>query len=393
MDASQLSRHLLYYGYDDVADHLKKSPLNRHLYKVLIELLPKSQIKVPFLTLFNEIYYQCAHVNFDGSPGVDIEQRYLAEEEAVLQSKKAAYLVFSIVFGLLSDKPHSTFEENCFLRALAPYIQGCEYEQLALSIPQDLRYQGIAIPEVFPTLTCPIIGLPRFLKDEANRALCWALIEADELDVGKYEKELRKVEEFCVSWAGVTGNYSHIVIEKLLHLYEKPEDQLSLLRIIDASCSDSISAKLSYYFMQLENRIREGGFQPETIPSTEPVVLFAEDNCQHPYAEKHESQQFVEHEQKTVEHDEIAFKLTEMVDYVKKKFSKSAASEFSTMCYSMIVKSNKTIDDETAELLDGIDVAIISRDANHQAFYLPNVQQFNNNPQKVINNTSEEGKG
>lgn len=393
MNASELSRHLLFYGYEDVADHLKQSPLNRHLYKVFIDILPKSQIKVPILTLFNEIYYLCARVNFDGNPGLDIEQRYLAEEEKILQSKEATDLVFNIVFGLLSDKSRFTFEEACFLRALAPHLQGSDYEKLALTIPQDLKYQNISIPEVYPTLTCPIIGLSRFLRNEDDRGLMWALINAGEKESEAFAKQLRKVNEFCDSWASVTGNYSHVVIEKLLCLYEKPEDQLSLLRIIDASCTEYGSLKLSYYFTQLEKRIRKGNFEPEVIPSLEPLdYYYKEENEKILCCEEHVEQLILHPSEVITEPVEYSFKLAEMVDYVKKKFSFAGATEFTKMCYGLIIKNNKAIDEETAELLDGIDEAILQRDARQQVFNMPNIQQFNNNPQQVINQTKEEGK-
>ena len=391
MNASELSRHLLFYGYEDVADHLKQSPLNRHLYKVFIDILPKSQIKVPILTLFNEIYYLCVRVNFDGKPGLDIEQRYLAEEEEILQSKKATDLVFNIVFGLLSDKSRFTFEEACFLHALAPHLQGSDYEELALTIPQDLKSQNISIPEVYPTLTCPIIGLPRFLKSENDRGMLWALVNAGEKESEAFAKQLRKVDEFCGSWASVTGNYSHVVIEKLIHLYEKPEDQLSLLRIIDASCTEHVSLKLSYYFTQLETRIRKGDFEPEVIPSLEPLDYYYKDeNDKVLCCEEHVEQLILHPNNVIVEPVEHSFKLIDMIDYVKKKFSFASAAEFTKMCYGLIIKNNRAIDEETAELLDGIDEAILLRDAHQQIFNMSNIQQFNNNPHQVINQAKED---
>lgn len=70
MNASELSRQLLFYGYDEVTDYLKNSPLNRYIYKKFLTILPEYGITVPLVTMFNEIYYQCVRVNYDGMPGV-----------------------------------------------------------------------------------------------------------------------------------------------------------------------------------------------------------------------------------------------------------------------------------------------------------------------------------
>ena len=40
MTPSGLHRQLLFYGYDEVTDFLKNSPLNRHIYKKYLDLLP-----------------------------------------------------------------------------------------------------------------------------------------------------------------------------------------------------------------------------------------------------------------------------------------------------------------------------------------------------------------
>ena len=79
MTASELNRKLLFFGQNDVTDFLRNSPLNRFLYKKLLGILSASGIGVPAVTLFNEMYYQCTRVNYDGMPGVDIGQRYWSE--------------------------------------------------------------------------------------------------------------------------------------------------------------------------------------------------------------------------------------------------------------------------------------------------------------------------
>lgn len=54
MTPSGLHRQLLFYGYDEVTDFLKNSPLNRHIYMKYLDLLPERNIEVPMVRLFNE---------------------------------------------------------------------------------------------------------------------------------------------------------------------------------------------------------------------------------------------------------------------------------------------------------------------------------------------------
>jgi hypothetical protein len=94
MNASELSRQLLFYGYDEVTDYLKNSPVNRFLYKRFLEILPTAEIEIPVVTIFNEVYYQCVRIQYDNKPGVDVQKRYLEECSAWLGSVGASELVF-----------------------------------------------------------------------------------------------------------------------------------------------------------------------------------------------------------------------------------------------------------------------------------------------------------
>jgi hypothetical protein len=73
-----------------------------------------------------------------------------------------------------------------------------------------------------------------------------------------------------------------------------------------------------------------------------------------------------------------------MAAHVKARFSKSAAEEFCAMLYKLSLAHNY-LDESNFRLIDGIVPAILERDKPHQTFDMPNVHQFNNNPQTVIN--------
>ena len=162
MSPSSLNRKLLFHGYEEVTDYLKNSPLNRYLYKSILGILSASGINVPVVTLFNEIYYQCVRVNFDGTPGVDMERRYWSEEEAWIGSSDGAQLVFCVVWALLGSKRNFTFQEECFLSALAPYIKNSPLREFAEGLPREFRSYGFVVPNRFPVMTCPVSELPVF---------------------------------------------------------------------------------------------------------------------------------------------------------------------------------------------------------------------------------------
>ena len=90
MNASELNRKLLYRGYDDMADYLRNSPMNRTIYNLILEYGPE-KIESPMLSIFNEIYYQCVRINYDGQPGVELASRYLDEEAEWLGWCLASY--------------------------------------------------------------------------------------------------------------------------------------------------------------------------------------------------------------------------------------------------------------------------------------------------------------
>lgn len=86
----------------------------------------------------------------------------------------------------------------------------------------------------------------------------------------------------------------------------------------------------------------------------------------------------------------VVFNISEMVEYVKAKFPLSSAKDFKTMCYRLFLNRGERVDEETVKLLDGIDEAIIQRDAPRQTIHIPQAGQVNINPQEVVNQQKEE---
>ena len=160
MTASELNRKLLFSGYAEATDFLNSSPLNRYLYKFFIDKLPQYRIEVPIVTFFNEIYYQCVRINYDGTPGVDIENRYIEEETEWIKSELASKLIFSIVWALISSKRNLTFHEECYLFKLTPYVKTCDFRIEAEQIVNDIRTLGLKVPEQFPLMIIHAYDIP-----------------------------------------------------------------------------------------------------------------------------------------------------------------------------------------------------------------------------------------
>lgn len=229
MTASELNRKLLYRGYDDMVDYLRNSPLNRYLYKKLLDLLPKYDIEVPILTIFNEVYYTCARVRFDNNPGVDIDKRYLSDAKAKLNnSQPAVLLVFCLVWMLFQLKRSLNFHEECFIQQLLPHIKNSDCHERIKLISGDMLIFKEELPDVFPTMTSPLEELPiHSLDDEKHsegiKRMLRTLIVDDDIEIN--------LTQDVQAWWEVTNHFSRTTIESFLTLFTAPMDKV---RFIDS---------------------------------------------------------------------------------------------------------------------------------------------------------------
>ena len=411
MTASELNRQLLFYGYTEATDFLKNSPLNRYLYKQFLNIIPKYGIDIPMVQLFNEIYYQCVRVNYDGTPGVEIKQRYIAEEAEWLNSQSAADLVFSVVWALLRLKHDQTFQEDCFVEQITPYIYGCELSGVARSFYDELRYMGMDIPDSFPTMTCPLDGIPKFeIVKERTRSL-------DEL------------KEHMLAWRTVTCNYSHSVIESYVRLYSSVEDQLELINRIQKTLPRNEIINLDGFFKDLISRIKTGNFDPDralaraSCEEGKDIVDDLKEERDRLKAQIEELQKShemelakkdaqykaeidkIKKERNKLAHEpearkeqvsanepkELMLALTEIAAFVKERFSKSGANEICTLLYSK-ASEHDYLGEDTFKLIEGIIPAIIKRDKPQNNVDISQAGVVNINPQQVITQLKEEEK-
>ncbi len=445
MNASELNRKLLFSGYNEVTDFLKNSPLNRYLYKRILGILSSSGIEMPVVTLFNEIYYQCVRVNYDGNPGTDVGKRYLSEEEEWVHSSDGALLLFCIVGVLLSIKRNITFQEECFLNELAPYIRDSAFRGFAEKLFRDLRSSEIGVPDCFPVMTCPVSEVETgFTLTKEQHKSFWGLDDPDYVmlkDVWRH------------TWAVVTCDFSHSVIEQYVRLYSDQDDQLKLISCIRSSFYPKIHPEQLHFLEDLSRRITTGCFEPEGhisfLPKGSPGVdveeMDGERSCfpldavggdedldlakryrlerdelkkQMEEMRKNHAMELARQEarykseiKKLQEEsnrfirwpfkksagpvfpsgqgaDVLVFSINDVAEHVKERFSRSGAEEVCTMLYRFAVEYG-SLSEETFRQIDNIVPAILKRDIPRQIFELPNVQQFNNNPGTVVNNGGE----
>lgn len=414
MNASQLHRKLLYCGYSDISAYLNDNPVNRYIYKQLLNVWQWCGVNTPTLKLFNEVYYLCVKVQIDSRPGEEVLRRYLKDSETWLGSSEAALLVVSIVWALLQRKYKKSFSDECFVEQIAPFVERGEFIKMANDLVSFMQTGDIFSPQEFKTMTCPVDELP------VNESY-----DGDEM------------------WCTVTEKFTPSIIERLLTLYSNRVEQGDLLNCIVGGMSYDEKQENRELIHRLRENINKGDYLPlgnyydnldSDSDSDYDFVLAANmkqtmeeayDDRAEQYKQERDTYKFRLEEQKKTHAAELArleanykaeiarlktlleqqpqqsptentvpsesnqtepsFTITEMVALVKERFSKSGADEVSALFYSLAAE-HQYLSGDVLKLINGIEPAILQRDSRNQYIELPNVQQFNNNPGTVNNN-------
>lgn len=361
MTASELRRILLYRGHDDMADYLRNSPFNRCVYKVLLHHGP-NPLPLDMLTLFNEAYYQCVRINYDSTPGTDLDTRYTQEETLWLASKQSACLVFSIVWGMLRSKKEVTFSEECFVNQFFPVMDSVAGHELAYTLIKYMAGDRMFPPRWFPPLPTPVDELP--------------------LITGKSD---------CLAWREVTDDFSQKTIERYLELYETPEEQTALLSMIEGAFAEVGDKGCRVSFAKLHQGILANAYhqvaEQEPHGDEETELRIKELEAQHQselweLRKKLEEMTLAEHQRG--ESKALLFSFTEMAEIVRKRFSKAGAEEFTNMLYNLAVRHGR-LDEEVCKAIDAIVPAVIEREKGMTTVQIPTAHQVNINPEQVTN--------
>lgn len=445
MTASELQRNLLFSGYSDVTDYLKNSPVNRFLYKRFLEILPTAEIEIPVVTIFNEVYYQCARIQYDNKPGVDVQKRYLEECSAWLGSVGASELVFSLVFAFLKRKHKLSFQEECFKQSLRPLLDGCIFLGLAKDLVHFMELNKIFSPNEFDTMPCPINHIPEkigpdFLYEESTGIVVF---------LRKLISYIANPEKVKVNpWGEVTDNYTFSVMESYVKLYRLKEDQMRVLKRLVNSCSGFERSSHQGDFNKLESKIssdeylyHKKEFEPVCDTQEEYDRMFAagynqtmeeaENDKEEQYKQERDTYKYqLEQLKKSYEADlekieakyqdeiaalkkdleknvasrpkegtgkveepkELYMTINEIVSDAKVWFHESGASELTNMLYRYIRRHKYHENTELWDEVEGIIPAVEKRTAPVQQVDIATAGQVNISPQKVENKFKEEYK-
>lgn len=257
MTSSELHRKLLYCGYDDMSAYLKNKPINQYMHKLMLNLCEQHQIEVPVLTLFNEVYYQCVRIQYDGNPGVGLHKRYLVEEGAWLQSEQAAELVFCMVWALYQRREYPDPMEELFRQSFTPLIADSVFMGDAKGFVHYMEMNGLYSVSVFSTMPTPIDQIPKRIDLEYHTSMTLKekIFRFFSLPVESSSRDFNP-------WRNVTNNYSYKVIRFYVTLYKDRQSQLALLERVKSACTKEEYKAHKDSFEYLESEILGGIYVP-----------------------------------------------------------------------------------------------------------------------------------
>lgn len=257
MTSSELHRKLLYCGYDEATSYLNDSGLNRYLYRKFLDIVPEHHIEVPIVTLFNEVYYQCVRVNYDGNPGFGIEYSYIAEEKRWLKSDEATQLVFATVLVLLAAKDEHTFNEDCFMNGIAAYVKEGIFCDYANELYDTIKDTPISVPVEFHAMPCPASEIPILSIEQTRRFSNSPHLLLSMVENEGFMRQRNDWQAYNYAWIQVTDHYSHEMVKKYLELYPDPADKIQVIECIRMSLSIEDWGFYDGYFKRLEQEIKE----------------------------------------------------------------------------------------------------------------------------------------
>ena len=414
MNASELHRKLLFKGHNELSTFLEESPINYVLYQFMRDVKPRYQINHSMVDILNEVYFVCIRANRDLTPGDNITERYIAEEKAWMGVSLATELVFCLVYIVCKLQKKLSYPLDCFTKGIYPFTSNSTFFQdtkdfISMTMAKD--------DMLFETDFTPQPVSAKELQEAFKEPAVLTFIDQIMQD---YSQPVNP-------WRVVTNNYAQTAILDFLRCYHSKDDQCALLELIKESATPNERKDMDGFYTETFELIGLGEYLPRMLEKPAETVSADNDNrklsvayqqieyLQQQLADlkaahvtelseqranfdrrlaKIEAQykadlatnkQAIEAEVKTkTEPTDPFFTLAELVDHARLQCFRQGAEAISAMLYRLAVKHRFT-DETTLALIDSIIPAIDQREANHQTFDMPNVQQFNNNPQTVNN--------
>lgn len=432
MIASELHRKLLFYGFSDITDFLRNSPLNRYIYKNMLDYREVCGIETPMIKLFNEVYFQCVRVGFDSNPGENLYDRYIDEAAWWLNSKPAAEMVFFFVWAIFKMKRKLSFGEECFVEHLNPLVLRSDNKEMLEELVMDMKAKDVKVPDQFAPMIYPAVAaipVQSTFGDGVFNGISRLIHRLSPKGFNYHPK--------ANCWMELTDNYSHPLIEKYVKLYNAVDDRLALLECIEQSCPRRLRKKHKEFFTGLRMHIESGQvvyralrddevnnkhewIDVEMFGVTESLNIYTNElkNIAEQYKqERDEARKQSEEQRKTYEMQmarlgakyesavqelekterekdqvkevprELALTVSEMATHVMERFSKPGAEEFITMFYRLALKHGN-LDETTCNMIDRIIPTILQRGTLNQTFEFHDSNQVNINSE-VENKYSE----
>lgn len=413
MKASELHRKLFFKGHSELSTFLEDSPINYHLYQFMHDVKSRYQVNGSMADILNEVYFVCIRANRDFTPGNNISERYIAEEKAWTGSSLTTELIFSLVYLVCKLQNQLSYRMECFVKSITDFTTNCIFHHELKMFIEKMKTQGNVHYETdFTPQPVPVNELPEYQENSTPTII---------------DRIMWEQSQSVNPWRVVTNEYSQTTILDFLRCYHTKEEQRTLLGLIKKSSRTGERIQMESFYIETSQLINIGEFLPrmsekpsntvtvddgkrelsiayqqieflkqqlsdlKTSHATEISTLRAESDrrlarmdAQYNAALAANKQ---EEESKTIIKDKASepfFTIAELANHAKSQCSRQGAEAVATMLYRLSGIHGFT-DDTTFSLIDSIIPAIDQREAKHQTIEMPNVSQFNSNPQTVNN--------
>jgi hypothetical protein len=195
-------REFIYRNRPDIDAFLEESELWSNLYGLFLEIKDNAYyLKIPAVTMFNEVRYQCVRVMLDKHPEENIWMNYLNDAKDTLGWRYASDLCFSLVFAVLSLMENPPKQVPFFLNTLLRRKlanETCYFPHVDFFVKHHQKVGNKYAIDFTPEAECP----PKILKD-----FRW--------------------------WQNVTNDFDETAIREILGLWENMKDKMYVLDTIE----------------------------------------------------------------------------------------------------------------------------------------------------------------
>lgn len=223
MDRKFIERPFIYRERDDIDAFLNESQLWRDIYDVFLRVKDNTyRLKVPSVTMFNEVRYQCVRIMLDKHPEEDIWGIYLNDARDTLGWRYASDLCFSMVYAVLSLLKNPPVQIPIFCNLLF-------YKKLNTDIGYFPRFQQLVDSEKAQGV-CYDIDLrampekPAIIRNAGEEKQILLNGRLATQFIPKYDYEW---------WDLQTNHFDQNTIREIVNLWDSKEERCEMIDIIE----------------------------------------------------------------------------------------------------------------------------------------------------------------